>query len=101
MPPDAASGSLYRNDPGALKLYAAGDIADCRHQPPEQAMARVTASLIPVGAPVVALGDLAYPFATATALANCYEPTWGKHRATTYPVAGNHDYVGWFDAGNA
>ena len=94
MPPDAASGSLYRNDPAALKLYAAGDIADCRHYPPEQAMARVTGSLIPVGAPVVALGDLAYPFATATTLASCYEPTWGQHRASTYPVAGNHDYVG-------
>ncbi len=23
---------------------------------------------------------------------NCYEPTWGRHRGRTHPVAGNHEY---------
>jgi hypothetical protein len=42
---------------------------------------------------LIALGDLAYPFADSATLAHCYEPTWGVHRATTLAVAGNHDYV--------
>jgi hypothetical protein len=90
---------------GAIELYAVGDMADCRRVPPEEADARRVAALVPSGATVLALGDLVYPYADAAALARCYAPTWGSHRATTLAVAGNHDYIGgdsrtfreWFD----
>jgi 3',5'-cyclic AMP phosphodiesterase CpdA len=78
----------------ALEVFAAGDIADCQHRSAEEAAAHFTAALIPAGAPVLALGDIAYPYATKSTLQGCYEPTWGAHRASTLLVAGNHDYVG-------
>ncbi|HET9694000.1 MAG TPA: hypothetical protein VFP48_06425, partial [Steroidobacteraceae bacterium] len=79
--------------PGAVQLYAVGDIADCRRSPPHEAAAHRTAALVPPGALVLGLGDMTYPFADATTLANCYQPVWGVHRSTTLAVAGNHDYV--------
>ena len=78
---------------GSLELYAVGDMADCRRDAPGQAAARLVSALVPAGGTVLALGDLVYPYADAATLAQCYEPTWGSHRATTLAVAGNHDYV--------
>jgi hypothetical protein len=78
---------------GSIELYAVGDMADCRRDPPGQSAARLVSALVPQGATLLALGDLVYPYADAAALAECYEPTWGSHRATTLAVAGNHDYV--------
>lgn len=77
----------------ALRAFAVGDIADCRQQPPEQSAARLTSELVPPGALVLALGDMAYRYSDAATLASCYEPTWGMHRAFTIAIAGNHDYV--------
>ena len=79
--------------PGAVQIYAVGDVADCRRDSPERTVARRTAALVPTGATVLALGDLVYPLADTTTLERCYEPTWGQHRARTLAVAGNHDYV--------
>jgi hypothetical protein len=79
--------------PGSLRLYAVGDIADCRRDAPQDASAARTAALVPAGALVLGLGDMAYPYADAATLAHCYEPAWGAHRAGTLAVAGNHDYV--------
>jgi len=42
---------------------------------------------------VFALGDNAYVSGTATEYANCYDPTWGRHKARTKPAPGNHDYA--------
>ena len=42
---------------------------------------------------MLGLGDMAYPLADARTLASCYEPTWGRHRAATLAIPGNHDYV--------
>lgn len=56
-------------------------------------MAARTSQLVPDGAHVLGLGDMAYPLGDAAALASCYEPTWGRHRAATLAVPGNHDYV--------
>ena len=39
-----------------------------------------------------AAGDLAYPHGSAVNFAECYEPTWGRHRDRTKPVPGNHEY---------
>jgi acid phosphatase type 7 len=74
-------------------VYAAGDIAECKGQPPALSNAARTAALLPPGATVLVPGDTAYPFATAATLQACYEPTWGVNRATTIAVPGNHDYV--------
>ena len=78
---------------GAVRVYVTGDIADCRADEAEHAAARRTAQLVPDGATVLATGDMTYPWADTATLLACYEPTWGRHRARTLPVAGNHDYV--------
>ncbi len=76
-----------------LKVYAAGDIAECAGEP-AASPAAATARLIPDGATVLVLGDTAYPIADPATLHACYGPTWGRFLATTYAVPGNHDYVG-------
>jgi acid phosphatase type 7 len=84
--------------PEPAKLVAAGDIAcrpellesdtECRH-------AR-TATLVESLAPdaVAALGDLQYQFGELANFQASYGPTWGRFRAITYPVPGNHEYEG-------
>lgn len=71
-----------------VTVVAAGDIAICGN--PGSA---ATASLID-GLPgdVLSLGDHVYMTGTAREFSECYEPTWGRHRARTYPTPGNHDY---------
>jgi acid phosphatase type 7 len=76
-----------------LQIYAAGDIADCNGRAPADSMAARTSLLVPEGALVLGLGDMAYPLGDAQTLASCYGPTWGRHRATTLATPGNHDYV--------
>jgi hypothetical protein len=41
---------------------------------------------------VFTLGDNAYPDGTAQQFADYYHPTWGRHKARTRPIPGNHDY---------
>src|SRR2546426_12578481 len=41
---------------------------------------------------VFAVGDGAYPNGTLANYQNCYDPSWGRHKARTYPVTGNHEY---------
>jgi 3',5'-cyclic AMP phosphodiesterase CpdA len=74
-------------------IYAAGDIAECGGRDPATSTAAATARMIPDGAPVLVLGDAAYPRADRAALEACYGPTWGRLKASTYAVPGNHDYV--------
>jgi acid phosphatase type 7 len=71
-----------------VPLLAAGDIAVCG-----SAAAEATARLID-GLPgtVITLGDNAYPSGSADSFRDCYEPTWGRHKARTRPSPGNHDY---------
>ena len=42
-------------------------------------------------ATIAALGDLAYPMATAERFDACYDPTWGQFVDRTRPAIGNHD----------
>lgn len=70
-------------------VLAAGDIAYCGRTGDEQTAAILDAN--PVGT-VLALGDLAYEDGTAQQFADCYGPSWGRHKARTRPVPGNHDY---------
>jgi 3',5'-cyclic AMP phosphodiesterase CpdA len=73
--------------PDAIVL-AAGDIAVCG-----AASTETTARLLDrMPGSVFALGDNAYPTGAAEHYANCYGPTWGRHRARTYPTPGNHEY---------
>jgi len=69
-------------------LLAAGDIAVCG-----AASTEATAKLLDrLPGAVLALGDDVYPAGTAEQFANCYAPTWGRHRARTSPSPGNHEY---------
>jgi hypothetical protein len=57
------------------------------------ANAEATARLLDgIGGTVFTLGDHAYFQGTAQEFRDCYDPTWGRHRARTRPVPGNHDY---------
>jgi len=65
----------------------AGDIAHCDSHSYD------TDSLIDtIPGTVFAAGDNAYEDGSSTDYANCYDPTWGRERARTYPALGNHDY---------
>jgi hypothetical protein len=69
-------------------LVGAGDIAGCGSQRDAE-----TADLLDsVVGTVFTLGDNVYPDGAAAEFADCYDPTWGRHRARTRPAAGNHDY---------
>jgi len=70
-------------------LLAAGDIADCNSTGDE-----ATASLLDgqVGS-IITTGDNVYESGTDTEFANCYNPTWGRHKARTSPAVGDHEYV--------
>ena len=72
----------------ANRLLAAGDIASCGLRGDE----RTAALLDGLGGTVVPLGDLAYESGTTDEFRDCYDPTWGRHRARTRPTPGNHDY---------
>lgn len=70
-------------------LLAAGDIASCDRDTDEQT-ARI---LDREPGLVAALGDLVYEKGTPAEFANCYDPTWGRHKARTRPAVGNHEYL--------
>ncbi|MBL8959724.1 MAG: Ig-like domain-containing protein, partial [Gemmatimonadetes bacterium] len=74
--------------PTTHTLLAAGDIAVCGSSGDE-----ATATLLDAEAgTVLALGDLAYPNGTTADFTNCYDTSWGRHKARTLPVPGNHEY---------
>jgi acid phosphatase type 7 len=74
--------------PGTAVLLAAGDIASCSSSGDE-----ATATLLDgLAGTVVTLGDNAYPDGRFSRFTDCYDPTWGRHRARTRPAPGNHDY---------
>ena len=79
-------------------VLAAGDIARC-----DRAFDEATALLLDRRpGTVLMLGDAAYPEGAPADFARCYAPTWGRHRARTHAVPGNHDYrtrgaAGFFD----
>ncbi|MET0619346.1 MAG: metallophosphoesterase, partial [Thermoanaerobaculia bacterium] len=69
-------------------LVGAGDIASCDSGGDEQ-----TAALLDtIDGTVFTLGDNVYPNGTAKQFLECYDPSWGRHKARTRPVPGNHDY---------
>jgi hypothetical protein len=98
---DAAGNAGTDDSPATVGelVYAAGDIAACDSTGDEATAALLDAR--PDGT-VITLGDNVYPNGTAAEFANCYDPTWGRHKARTHPAIGNHEYgtpdaTGYFD----
>ncbi len=75
-------------DPTADSGYNGGDgTADrCRMK----ATARLTESLRPDA--VLVLGDLQYNTGEYDEFLASYDPSWGRFKAKTYPIPGNHEY---------
>ncbi|HEY6108341.1 MAG TPA: invasin domain 3-containing protein, partial [Gemmatimonadales bacterium] len=73
---------------GAVILAGAGDIAQCDRLGDEQ-----TATVLDgIAGTVFTAGDNAYPDGSDSAYVNCYDPSWGRHKARTLPSTGNHEY---------
>ena len=73
---------------GSAVLVGAGDIASCDSSGDE-----ATAALLDgIAGTVFTTGDSVYEDGTASQFANCYEPSWGRHKARTRPAPGNHDW---------
>lgn len=69
-------------------LVGAGDIAHCRSEGDE-----ITALLLDeIQGTVFTTGDNAYPDGAPADFAECYDPSWGRHKDRTFPSPGNHDY---------
>jgi hypothetical protein len=84
--------------PELVVFAGAGDISSC-YNDNDEATARL---LDDIDGEVFALGDTVYDYGSAGEYASCYDPTWGRHRDRTWPVAGNHEYRtpgadGYFD----
>jgi hypothetical protein len=99
-----AADSAPEADQSAVVVIAAGDIAWCPDGVDPASSTAGTAALVAAepAALVLALGDNAYQRGTASEYERCYGPTWGRFRARTRPVPGNHEYEtpgasGYFD----
>jgi uncharacterized protein YjdB len=80
--------SITVTPPPAVVLVGAGDIADCSSSGNE-----TTATLLDsIPGTVFTAGDNAYPDGSAINFSQCYDPSWGRHKARTRPAPGNHDY---------
>jgi 3',5'-cyclic AMP phosphodiesterase CpdA len=79
-------------DDQRVVLVGAGDIANCEIN--GGSGARATAAVLDrIPGTVFTVGDHAYPTGTAAQFRDCYDPTWGRHKARTRPAPGNHDYL--------
>ena len=70
-------------------FVGAGDISTCANDNDE-----LTAQLLDtIPGTVFTTGDDVYNEGSFDQFINCYEPTWGRHKARTNPVPGNHEYL--------
>jgi acid phosphatase type 7 len=74
---------------GVPVLIGAGDVAGCAELSGAEATARI---LDRTPGTVFVAGDLAYEDGTDEQFTDCYNPTWGRHKARTRPAPGNHEY---------
>jgi 3',5'-cyclic AMP phosphodiesterase CpdA len=93
-----------RAEPEPVTVLAAGDIAFCERSLRRQLKDRRYGNSAEPGAPATAalldrlsgtilvLGDLAYWRGTEAEFEDCYDPSWGRHKARSRPVPGNHEY---------
>ena len=91
LPPSASyvspTGATFADPPQIL--IGAGDISSCSNNNDEATAKLLDAN--PDGT-VINIGDDAYNNGSTSEFANCYDPTWGRHKARTKPSAGNHEY---------
>jgi 3',5'-cyclic AMP phosphodiesterase CpdA len=85
-------------------LMAAGDVAKCQPTLPAPASGEWTAKLFDAEptATIAMIGDGTYEEGTLVQYTTCYDLSWGRHKARTKPVPGNHEYrtagaAGYFD----
>jgi hypothetical protein len=69
-------------------VIAAGDIVDCSNLSGSEATAKLIDG---ISGTVLPIGDLAYPDGSDNNF-KCYNQTWGRNKARTRPVPGNHEY---------
>jgi hypothetical protein len=69
-------------------LVGTGDIASCASSGDEA----TAAILDTIKGVVMVIGDIAYETGSTEEFAQCYHPSWGRHRARTRPAPGNHEY---------
>ena len=69
-------------------LVGAGDIASCSNSADEA----TAAVLDGIAGTVFTAGDNVYSDGTANEFAQCFDPSWGRHRGRMMPAPGNHDY---------
>jgi hypothetical protein len=76
-------------------LVGAGDIAACTQENDTEtaALLDTVVSSIPGEVVVFTAGDNVYEYGAAEEFAQCYDPTWGRHKGRTRPAPGNHDYA--------
>lgn len=86
--PSTAPAPTASPTPAPVVLVGAGDIASCSSEGDEA----TAAVLDTIGGIVFTTGDNAYGDGTPKEFAECYHPSWGRHRDRTYPAPGNHDY---------
>jgi hypothetical protein len=73
---------------GSAVFVGAGDISTCSNNNDE-----ATAKLLDaIPGTVFVAGDNAYIDGSYAEYTNCYDPTWGRHKARTKPIPGNHEY---------
>lgn len=93
-----AAAAQASTPPTAYTVYAAGDIAHCHWTEAKWSGAELTARVVETAlagdrnAVVLLLGDNVYQNGTAAEYQRCYEPTWGRFKARTYPAPGNREY---------
>lgn len=76
-------------------VLAVGDIAQCGALSAAVSAAAKTAAVVDGQAPdlpLLLLGDLVYDSGALAEYLGCYEPTYGKFMARSFPAPGNHDY---------
>ncbi|MFN2570650.1 MAG: Ig-like domain-containing protein [Gemmatimonadales bacterium] len=83
-----SAGLTVRPRPASVTFVGAGDIASCT----SNADSTTGRMLDAISGTIFAAGDNAYPNGSAADYANCYAPAWGRHKARTRPVPGNHEY---------
>jgi len=75
-------------------LVGAGDISSCTQTNDDRTAQLLDSVVAGANGEVVvfAAGDNVYENGTLEEYQQCYDSTWGRHKARTRPAAGNHEY---------
>ncbi len=74
------------------RIVAVGDVARCELNTDEQTAALADEAFRHANGVVAILGDAVYNEGSPQQFADCYAPSWGRHRFRTLPAVGNHEY---------